>query len=51
MYFIVYEELSAVLIVAMSDKKAQQATINRIVADFAACHRRISEEVKKKMST
>lgn len=30
MYFLVYETLSAVLLVAMSDKKSQEATIEEI---------------------
>ena len=33
-YYLVYDDLKSVLIVAISDKKNQQATINHIIGSF-----------------
>ena len=33
-YYLIYDDLSAVLIVAFGGKKAQQSTINKIIRDF-----------------
>lgn len=45
-YFIVYEELKAVLMVSLSDKKAQQETIDKIKEYFPEFKRLMSELAK-----
>ena len=35
LYYLVYRNMLVILVLAISDKKAQQATINRILADLA----------------
>lgn len=35
LYYLVYQNLLVILVLAISDKKAQQATINRILVDIA----------------
>ena len=45
-YFIVYEELKGVLMVSLSDKKAQQETINKIKEYFPEFKRLMSELAK-----
>ena len=46
LYFLIYDDLCAVLIVAWSDKKTQQATINsiKLALDF------YKEDVRKQLS-
>lgn len=46
-YFLVYKELSTILIVALGDKKAQQATINAILSELSGYQRYINETLKK----
>ena len=48
LYYLVFEDLKAVLIVAISDKKTQQATINRILLDLAEYQRYVFETLRKK---
>jgi len=45
-YFLVYEEIDAILLVTISDKKAQQETINTIKRDLGL----YKDIIKKKLS-
>ena len=45
-YFLVYEDLNAVLMVALSDKKTQQETIDKI-KEYLPEFRRLMEELVK----
>ncbi len=47
-YFLVYSKLSIVLIVAISNKKAQQTTINKILSDIAYYQEHVLETLRKK---
>ncbi len=47
LYFLVYRKFSAVLLLAISDKKAQQATINKILSDIAEYEQFVVEQLKK----
>lgn len=51
LYFLVYESLHAVLVFAISDKKAQQTTINMILRDLAQYQQYVLDELKKKGAT
>lgn len=46
-YYLVYEDLSAVLIVAFGGKKAQQETINEIIRDFPEFRKYIKSLLKE----
>lgn len=46
LYFLVYNSIYAALAVAISDKKAQQATIDRILQDLPAYKQYISNLLK-----
>ncbi len=48
LYFLVYKELSVILVVGISNKKAQQATINRILLDVAEYQQVVFETLRKK---
>jgi len=48
-YYLVYEELELVLLVATSDKKDQQATIDHIRENLKE-FRKVAEEVSKQVS-
>lgn len=47
-YFLVYESYNVILIIAISDKKAQQATINRILRDIAIYQKYVFEELRRR---
>ncbi len=47
LYYLVYETHFVVLAVAISDKKAQQATINQILRELDAYKNYVEELVKK----
>jgi hypothetical protein len=47
-YYLVYDDLSAVLIVAFGSKKAQQETIEEIIKDFAQFREYILNLLKEK---
>ena len=51
LYFLVYENLQVVLVLAVSDKKAQQTTINLILRDLAQYQQYVLDELKKKGAT
>ena len=51
LYFLVYENLQAILVLAVNDKKAQQTTINLILRDFAQYQQYVLDELKKKGAT
>lgn len=48
LYYLVYENFCVVLAVAISDKKAQQATINAILAKLAHYQLFVMEALKEK---
>jgi len=48
-YYLVYEDLNLVLIVATSDKKEQQATINHIKSQLDE-YMKIAESIAKQVS-
>ena len=48
LYFLVYENLHIVLVLAISDKKAQRATINMILRDLGVYQQYVLDELKKK---
>ena len=47
LFFLVYKNYSVVLILAISDKKAQHATINRILLDISEYQQYIYSTLKK----
>ena len=47
-YFLVYEDLNLVLLVATSGKKDQQATIEHIISQFDE-YRKVAEDVAKQV--
>lgn len=47
LYFLIYEDIVLVLVVAISDKKAQQATINAIKMAFDVYKKDVYERFKK----
>ncbi len=49
LYFLVYEDLLAILVIATSDKKAQQTTINRILLDISRYQQYIINMLKSKL--
>ena len=48
LYFLVYREQFAVLLLGISDKKAQQATINSILRDLALHEKYVVEQLRKR---
>ena len=48
-YYLIYEDLELVLLVAVSGKKDQQATIDHIVAQFKE-YRKVAEQIAKQVS-
>ena len=46
-YFLVYDDLQAVLVVAISGKKDQQATINHIINNFDEYQKYLERIIKK----
>lgn len=48
-YYLVYEDLRLVLLVATSGKKYQQATIDHIVSQFAE-YRKVAEQIARQVS-
>jgi len=47
LYFLVYEKPRVVLLLGIGDKKAQQATINQILADLAHYQQYVFNRLKK----
>ena len=47
LYFLVYEEFSVVLVIAMSNKKAQQATINEILNSLVSYKENILKRLEE----
>ncbi|MFH1390845.1 MAG: hypothetical protein ABIH20_00865 [Candidatus Diapherotrites archaeon] len=48
LYYLVYKNYFVILAVALSNKKAQQATINQIIRDLADYQRFVFENLKNK---
>ncbi len=48
LYFLVYNDIFVVLALAISDKKAQQATINRILLDLSNYQEYVYKTLKEK---
>jgi hypothetical protein len=48
-YYLIYEDLALILLVAVSGKKDQQATINHIVQELGE-FRKVAEDVTKQVS-
>ncbi len=48
-YFLIYEDINAVLFVAISDKKAQQQTINQIKINLAEYYSYIHKILQEKV--
>ena len=48
-YYLVYEDLNLVLLVAASGKKDQQDTINHIISQFNE-YRKVAEQIAKQVS-
>ncbi len=47
LYFLYYRNLNVILVVGISDKKAQQTTINKILQEISYYHQHVLELVKK----
>lgn len=48
LYYLVYKNMLIILVLAISDKKAQQATINKILLDLAEYQHYIYDLFRKK---
>jgi len=48
LYFLVYNDISIILALTISDKKAQQATINQILVDIAEYQKYVYETLRKR---
>lgn len=48
LYYLVYSNILVVLILAISDKKAQQATINQILLNLAEYRQYVSETLRRR---
>ena len=48
LYYLIYKEFIIIFILAISDKKAQQATINKILANLAVYHKIIHDQLDKR---
>jgi len=48
LYYLVYKEFMTLLVLAINDKKAQQATINRILLDLSAYQQYVYKTLKNK---
>jgi len=46
-YFLIYKDMLVVLAIGISDKKAQQSTINKILIDLANYQQYVIETLKK----
>ncbi len=46
-YFLIYEELKAILMVAVSDKKTQQETIDEIKGKLSEYYETVKEAIRK----
>ena len=49
LYFLIYEDIQAVLFVAVSDKKAQQPTIDQIKINLAEYYAYVHQQLKEKI--
>ena len=47
LYFLIYENFLVILVISINDKKAQQATINRILLEIKEYQQYILEIIKK----
>ncbi len=47
LYFLVYNEFMVILVIAINDKKAQQATINKILSELDQYQEFVIKELKK----
>ncbi len=48
LYFLIYEDYKVILVLTISDKKTQQATINRILSHIAEYQQYVFEELRKR---
>ena len=48
LYYLIYKYFFVILALAISDKRAQQATINRILTDLAEYRQYVDDLLKKK---
>lgn len=48
LYYLVYKEFLVILAIALSDKKTQQATINRILIDLVEYQQYVFDLIRKK---
>ena len=48
-YYLIYEDLKLVLLVAVSGKKGQQSTIDHIVSQFKE-YRKVAEQIAKQVA-
>lgn len=48
LYFLVYKQFSVILILAMSNKKTQQGTINNILSNLAEYQHYVIEALRKR---
>ena len=48
LYFLVYNDISIILALTISDKKAQQATINQILVDITEYQKYVYETLRKR---
>ncbi len=46
-YYVVYQQYAAILLLAISDKKTQQATINRILINLTNYQQYVEETLEK----
>ena len=47
-YFLVYKNVLVILAIAISDKKAQQATINKILVDLSKYQKYVFDTLREK---
>lgn len=45
--YLVYKHVSSILLVAITDKKTQQATINEVLLHFQECRKYIEVKLKE----
>jgi putative component of toxin-antitoxin plasmid stabilization module len=48
LYYLIYENVLTILAIALSDKKSQQATINRILLDINEYQQYVFDQLRKK---
>lgn len=46
-YYLIYKQYAAILLLCMSDKKTQQATINKILRELAQYQQYVEEKLRK----